>query len=254
MKKIDLSNVDLNKIADAELQKRFNIKLQWNKFKKEYRKKQEIQKEKTSELVSSVKSFFKSKYLGAKACKVISKYFFVIYVLLIFGMYFSFTFTYNSLAHLFKVQSQIITVEQNLESLTSSIDFLSNSSDVQARIRDRVSKMKAMAPEKPKEEDIVFLIGSLLSKHQISSPERFVWAKEKETNIISENINEFYSVNTFTFASVGSFESIQAFLKDLRQNVRVVDLKSIKMVPLADGNIEFTAMVWTYNLKSDEED
>ena len=242
MKKIDFHNIDIHKIVDTGAKKKFSFTIWYNKWKKQYKKKQEEQKEKLQARLNSWKKFVAS-------YDRFDKYIFFTYIFLIFVLYFTFAYTYPMFKKMFKVQSSIVTAQENIETLKQNLESLQKADKKIEKIRSDITKIDKMAPDQPIEEDVVVILGSLLAKNFLASPERFSWNKEKGTTIETAEIYENFDVYSYTFATSGSFDNVKNFITDLRRNLRIIDIKDIKMIPLANGDIEFSAMVWVYNKK-----
>ena len=145
-----------------------------------------------------------------------------------------------------------ITTNKNIETLEHNIALLEDSEEVIEKFKINIDKLDKMAPIKATEEDIVVLLGTLLSRNKLSSPERFSWTKEKETTIETLEIREKYDVYSYSATTMGTSENIWNFMRDLKTSVRLLDIKSIKMAPLANDNIEFNFVIWAYNQKNYE--
>ena len=247
MKKIELQRTEIEKIKEDGSHKRFSPKLFLNKLKKEYQKRQTKGQEEMQARKKAFVGFFVSKYKTLAAYPPITKYFIVVYILLLFGLYFFFSFTTSALGNLFDLEGKVVAAEENIGILEDNIALLEDSEAIAEKIQKDIYKIDSMAPEKPREEDIVVLLGTLLSQNQLTSPERFTWTEEKETSIETADIYNYYNVYSYNFMTTGPLQNIYAFLSDLRKSVRLIDVKDIKMVPLANGDIELTLLIWTYN-------
>lgn len=236
MKKIDLKSIDIQKLSDVKVKRKMDLQVMWKRGKQFFEKHWGCYREKFL--------YFLSQF------NFIQRTAFILYVLIFCGIFFTLFFTIPVLTKIFGIQGDIATTKANLIILQSDLSSLKNIDSELKNIRANIVKMGKMVPEKPEEENMIVTIGTLIAGNYLVSPSRISWNQEKENMIDNEEIRDRFDVYSYSFTTQGTYENVQNFISMLRKNLRVIDVKSIKMVPLTDGNIDAAFLVWTYNLRS----
>ena len=233
MKKIDFSKLDLAKLGETGASRWPSPRVLWHSWHKKYRKQQTAQKAKVDAFFASYTLFDKIR--------------FGIYVLLALSIYTSVLYTYPATVQLFATQKAIATSQANIQVMQADLDALAHIDDDIGRLHNQIAKIDAAIPAEPREEDVITTISALTNKNQLTSPQRIFWSREKPTSIENTAIRNNYDVYAYTFSTVGDWTGVKNIIIDLRKSLRLMDVKNVKIIPLANGLIDLSITFWTYN-------
>jgi len=75
----------------------------------------------------------------------------------------------------------------------------------------------------------------------------------RESNSMVANADWYskFEIYNYNFASSGKSEDLYKFMRELRTNMRIIDLKALKVLPAPNGRIQFSINFWAYNMNPD---
>lgn len=170
-----------------------------------------------------------------------------LYFLLSVAIIFSLHTTSSLITKLYNIEEDIITAKVNTKNLKENIIVLDRTNTQLSEIKKTISLIDKSIPNSPQTEATIFNLGSLLAQNKIPSPSRFFWTKLKPESIADIDIQKNFDVYSYNFASNASMPQITKFIDDLKSNNRLIDIKNLKLSPLANNNIWFSMTVWAYN-------
>ncbi len=138
---------------------------------------------------------------------------------------------------------EILVLQQNITEMKEQEQNID-------QIKTHVETMKKIIPNKQNEEDVISTLERILVMNSMSVPKRFVWEKLNENFIYSSKIKNNFNVYSYSFSSFWDFNSLKRFLKSLKNNLRIIDIKSIKIVPQNSSDyLKSDITVWSYDVK-----
>jgi Tfp pilus assembly protein PilO len=235
MKKIDLQNIDLNQFESKKTEK---ISLEILK-EKIFKNQKKFQTE-----------FFKIKEDFVKSFDRLEKFFISVALVFIFTVCYFLFFTLPVFHKIDSIKTENLIRKNNIPILKEDLTKVKSLHKKLGSLKEKIEFLKLTVPETQKEEEVVINLGTLLAKNHIPNPKKFSWVEQKPGVINSNKINEYFQVYLYSFSSVASFDNLLNFLIDLKNNQRVLDLKSIKIFPISTGEVHFNLDLWSYNLRN----
>lgn len=236
MRKIDLSTTNLEAILKGEAKRRLSARAAWHILQKTCRKV-------SAHAWGKLRAFF-GQYT------VLQHTTFALFATLLVATITAFIAVLPAFSALLKLESQVADLRSESAATSQELVALASLKTEIASLRQNVAKLHRTVPSSPREEDVVVTLTKLINLHQLATPKRIFWNKEKETAIASLDLTNNFDVYVYTLTTSGTFTDLHDFLRDLTLSARLLDVKSLKLVPLADGSLELSITLWAYNLKS----
>jgi hypothetical protein len=234
MKKIQLEQVDLSKFSAKNAKTEIQIDIVKKKVKTFFHT--------FRTFLSSHIQKIKEKYQG------VHLFFFFSHTLLFLVTVVSLFFTAPLLKNFYISSQNIAEANIKLSLLQKDMESISRLDESALLLAEQNKKMEKALPVLPNEQDIIMTLGTLLAQHKIPAPASYSWREVPPNMLIAENFSSLYQVFSYSFSSSASLSSLTAFLSDLRLNLRIIDVKSLKMIPQEDGSVRFFVDVWAYSL------
>ena len=235
MKHINLSSANLDAILRGEAKRKFDLKVAWHQLKKNITRYLTAVREATVDFLAGYTP--------------LEKYTFALYCLLALAIVSSFWLIYPTFGALLTVEEKVASVRTEIREAKSDLAALESIGKEITTIKSAVKKMQRAIPTAAREEDIVTTIMRLTSQNHLTPPKRIAWSREKETAVESVELRDHFEIYAYNFATSGSYADVEQILRDIAKNVRLLDVRDVRLVPLANGSIELTLTVWAYNLK-----
>lgn len=235
MKHINLSSANLDAILRGETKRKFDPRVAWHQLKKSctriFRAWQ-----------TTVLDFFAQYTL-------LQKYTFALYCVLAVSIVVSFWFVYPTFGVLLTVEEKVAGVRTEITTAKADLAALASIGKEITTIKGAVQKMQRAIPTASREEDVVMTIVRLVNKNHLTPPKRIAWTREKDTAVENAELKEHFDIYSYNFTTSGSYADVEQILRDIAKNVRLLDVRDVRLVPLANGSIELTLTLWAYNLK-----
>ena len=174
----------------------------------------------------------------------------IVYIIIWFSSIFTFVYSSDYIINSYIYDEKILTSVKNQDLLIHEIEQFSKIQDDLKILHKDIDKIDKIIPETQKEEEVLFILWNLLSMNKIPSPDKYHWTKLNSNALIDPNLSEGFEVYSYSLNSIWSLEDISNLINDLKTNLRLIDVKQIKMSPLAWWNIKFSVSVWAYNKKT----
>ena len=233
MKNIDLRNIDINRFSNSDKETELNLAMLIIKVVKKLKRTTISLSQKFSETVKEY-GFYQ-------------KFSFWLYSFLLCCGILTTLITIPRLMDVYSFQKGIYTSKENFKILENDLKILEATAWDLKIIEEQIDTIDKALPYNSSEEKIVYTLWVLMAKHQIFPPDKFNWNKEKPSVVQNEIIRDNLSITSFTIDSQGEFKNIKSLVSDIYSSLRIIDIKNIRLTPLASWNIWFSMTVWAYN-------
>lgn len=145
----------------------------------------------------------------------------------------------------FQIIEQKKTEQKNFEAMKTL-------SEQRKSIEKNQKSVAKAIPEKPRPDQVVRMIEYLIDKTGqkmfMGIPDNMVWRAVSENDISNDDLAAL-GVTEYVIPFIGQYEALEEFLKTLRQNLQIIDVRSVSGVQLQrDGFTKADIVFWTYHL------
>lgn len=236
MKKIDLRELDVNKMDTNLLPAFLDFRILFKRLLKSYKESRDTSAGRFQEIMSIFTAQEKVQ--------------FSFYLILILSTIFSVVLSYYYLSKVHAYRNDLLISSAQTKEVIQNIQDISARNGKISEMEERAAQVNKLFPDSPLEEEIVVDLTYHLQNNQMPVPKQFSWQMVAPLQIENEEIRSLFDVYSYELSSSGTYSQIDNFIKDLRANIRLIDIKKIALAPRIDGKLNFRASLWSYNQKN----
>lgn len=144
-----------------------------------------------------------------------------------------------------RLVAEKMTAQKNLESLQQ----LSKEVGV---IREQQERVEQAIPFDPHYEQVVsfleYQVNQIKKQYYLETPENISWRPVSESDVSNDDLKDL-EIYQFTFSLHGSYDALLLFLQQMRDSLRLIDVRSVSNFRLDEfGNAGADFMLWTYSI------
>jgi len=155
-------------------------------------------------------------------------------------------------------ESLVLTTKKAFELEQEEAAFRQNVSALQSliaqeeEIRDQQSLVQEALPFDSQYQQMVAFIedrvDAVSESHQLVAPEHISWRRVLASDVSNEELQEL-GIYQYAFSVEGGYDGVLAFLEEMRQSRRLIDLRSLNNFQMdPEGRVSADLTFWAYHI------